>query len=224
MTRASSPRLERILARLEAFYGRLPEPPVAAFPHFVWQILWLETSPQARDSALLALRRIPALTPDALTKAAGGRVEAALALAGPSGPDRRRLLGVGCEMFRRHRELDQTLRGSLLVARRSLGWLGQLNPSCAGWMLLFAGGHPVIPLDQRICRVAWRLGWGTEGGPRRRWQRSAKRALADDVGADLIALRRAAHLFAHHGASACADRVPRCGACPLVEDCPRGGT
>jgi endonuclease-3 len=215
-------RLERILARLEQFYGPISWPPREAFPHFLWQVLWLQTTAQGRDGSMLALRRIPALTPDSIAKAAPAKVEAALLAAGAHSPDHRRLLTAGTDVFRRKRNLDQVLHGPIVAARRALSWLGPLNPAVSGWMLLFAGDHPVLPLDGRMCRVAWRLGWGEAGEPVRRWQRSTRHALRDTIGSDLALLRRAAYLLAHHGASACDARSPRCGICPLRDDCPGG--
>jgi endonuclease III len=215
-------RLERILARLGQFYGPMPEPPRDAFAHFLWHILWLRTTPQGRDAALLALRRVPALTPDSIAKAAPAKVEAALLLAGSHSPERRRLLAAGIDEFRRRPDLGRRLGGSVLAARRAFRWLGPMNPATVGWLLLFVGDHPVLPLDARILRVAWRLGWGRAGGSPRRWQRSSRQAVLHASGRDLAMLRRTALLFAHHGTSACDDLSPRCGICPLSDDCPRG--
>jgi endonuclease III len=210
-----------VLDRLEAFYGRLPEPPSEAYPHFLWQVLSLNAPPQARDAAFLALRRIPALTPDAVWKAAPARVEAALLLAGPHSPERRRLLAAGTEVFRRRRDIDRLLGGPAIAARRVLRWLGPLNPHVAHWLLLFAGDHPILPLDPRICRVGWRLGWGEASEQTRLWQRKTRQALSRSAGDDVATLRRAATRLAHHAAAACSETAPRCGICPLGGRCLR---
>src|SRR5262249_9569011 len=62
-------RLESIVARLEAFYGVLPSPPSNPFTLFVWEVLSTHSNPRKRDAALAALKRIRALTPDAMWRA-----------------------------------------------------------------------------------------------------------------------------------------------------------
>jgi hypothetical protein len=76
-------RIERLLAKLETFYGKLPAPPRDPFMIFVWQVLSFHATPGKRDAAFAALQRIRALTPDAMWRAPQARLEASVALAGP---------------------------------------------------------------------------------------------------------------------------------------------
>ena len=62
-------RLERLLDALQKFYGALPSPPRDPFALFVWEVLSVHSTPRKRDAAFAALKRIPALTPDAMWRA-----------------------------------------------------------------------------------------------------------------------------------------------------------
>jgi hypothetical protein len=65
----NQPRRGRVLGlldRLRTFYGALPSPPSDPFALYVWEVLSVGTTPARRDAAFNALRRVPALTPDAV--------------------------------------------------------------------------------------------------------------------------------------------------------------
>src|SRR5437763_6726499 len=94
-------RLETILARLQKFYGALPSPPRDPFTLFVWEVLSVHSTPRKRDAALAALRRIPALTPNAMWRAPQKKLEEAVAKAGPYLEQRLRALRTGIDRFRR---------------------------------------------------------------------------------------------------------------------------
>ena len=79
----SESRLEMHVAALQKFYGPLPAPPRDPFTLFVWEVLSVHTTPRKRDAAFAALKRIRALTPDAMWRAPQKKLEAAVALAGP---------------------------------------------------------------------------------------------------------------------------------------------
>ena len=48
-------RLEKLLVRLQTFYGALPAPPRDPFILFVWEVLSVHSTPRKRDAALAAL-------------------------------------------------------------------------------------------------------------------------------------------------------------------------
>ena len=77
--------LDHRLAQLERFYGVISAPPRDPFILFVWEVLSVQAIPRKREAALTALKRIPALTPDAMWKAPPAKLEAAVALAALSG-------------------------------------------------------------------------------------------------------------------------------------------
>ena len=68
-------RLEDLLTSLQAFYGALPPPPRDPFTLFVWEVLSAHSTPRKRDAALAALKRIRALTPDAMWRAPQKKLE-----------------------------------------------------------------------------------------------------------------------------------------------------
>jgi len=204
---------------LRAFYGPQPLPPRDPFALYVWEVMNFQAAPLKREAALAALRRIPALTPDSIWKTPLPKLEAAAGLAGPHLDERVRALRTGADAFRRRPELGRVLAGPVLGARRALRSLPQLGGAGAGRMLLFAGDHPVIPVDAAVARVAVRLGLCEETAGVRRQARRARRVLDALVPRDLDARRRVAQVIEHHAQSTCAEFDPHCGICPLAADC-----
>ena len=76
-------RLDGVIDALQKFYGALLRPPRDPFTLFVWEVLSTHSTPQKRDAALSALKRIPALTPDAMWRAPKKKLEDSVRLAGP---------------------------------------------------------------------------------------------------------------------------------------------
>jgi len=193
--------------RLERFYGPLPSPPEDPFALYVWEVLGVRTTPSRRDAAMSALRRIPALTPDSMAKAARGKLEKAVGRAGPHREERLRALASGIDIFKRHRDLPAQLRGDLDAAREALALLPHLTSVSSQWMLLFAGHHPLFPDDPNVQRVLARL-------------RMDPDFAAEELGGVLTALQRATLYLAHHGRATCIETDPLCNICPSRLDCP----
>ena len=196
-----------LMDRLERFYGPLPMPPADPFAFYVWNVLGGRTSRTRRDAAIAALRRIPALTPDSMAKAAHAKLEAAVALAGPYRDDRLRALTSGVDVFRRHRDLPGRLSSTIAAATEALALLPHLTAVSGQWLLLFAGHHPVLPDDPHVGRVLSRL------------QRDP-RAAAGELGSVLTAVQRSVLYLSHHGCSTCLELSPLCHICPLRQGCP----
>ncbi|MQA30520.1 MAG: hypothetical protein GEU82_11915 [Luteitalea sp.] len=215
-------RLERLLARLQQFYGLLPTPPRAPFALFVWEVLATRSLPSKRDAALTALKRIPAVTPDAMRRAPPAKLEAAVALAGAYAEQRLRALRAGVDLFRRTPELPSVIRGPLPAAVRTLERLPRVGESLTRRMLLFAADRPVFPIDRGLHRVARRLGYGSPAHDGRRSVPVVQRALRRELRREVSAMRRASVYLSHHASVTCTERDPRCGACPLLADCPHG--
>jgi endonuclease-3 len=216
--------LEAALAALQTFYGPLTRPPRDPFRLFVWEVLSVHSSPRKRDAALGALRRIPALTPDAMWRAAKKKLEESVALAGPYTEQRLQALRTGVELFRRSPNLSAVVRGPLPAARRALKPFPQLGETGAHRMLLFAADHAILPVDARVSRVARRLGYGEEAEGFRRQARTVQTLLTKELPANADAYRRAYLYLSHHGAATCTEADPHCGICPLLHDCPAGKT
>lgn len=214
--------LEGWIEHLRAFYGALPTPPRDPFTLFVWEVLSVHSTPYKRDAALAALKRIRALTPDAMSRAPQKKLEASVGLAGPYNEQRLRALRTGVDMFRRAPGLPAVIRGPIVPARRALKGLPQMGEGGAYRMLLFAADHPVLPVDARISRVARRLGLGDRQGSFTKTARSVREAVAKQLPGTADAYRRAFLYLAHHGATTCTEADPHCAVCPLLKDCPEG--
>jgi endonuclease III len=207
---------------LERFYGVLPPPPRDAFALYVWEVMGAFTIPLKRDAALAALKRIPALTPDSVWKAPRAKIEAALALAGPRREERTRALMTGVELFRRHTDVAERLRRSLVAGRRALRLLPYLGEAGRHRMLLFAGGYAIVPLDPAVARVVVRLGIAPPCARPRRALRGVHQVMTGEFGADAAAIRRATLYLDHHAMVTCGEREVHCQVCPLHDDCREG--
>lgn len=215
-------RLDDHLAALQRFYGVLPRPPRDPFTLFVWEVLSVHSTPRKRDAALAALKRIRALTPDAMWRAPQKKLEESVALAGPYGEQRLQALRTGVELFRRSPALPDVIRGPMVAARRALKPFPQLGEAGAHRMLLFAAGHAVLPVDARVSRVGRRLGYGSSSGDARKQARSVQGALTRELPRAVDAVQRAYLYLSHHGAVTCTETDPHCSVCPLLSDCPEG--
>ena len=205
------------LDALAAFYGPLAPPPRDLFGFVVWEILSARTMPSRRDMAWTALRRLPALTPDAMFRASKADLQEALAML-PAREERIDGLRAASGYLRRHRNLDEVVAGPLRRGLRALADVPGLDGSARVRALLFAGGHAVAPIDPGITRVVARL-YGLHR-PRPATERRLSRSrLAADCGRQLALLRQAAVVLAHHAAHACAEAAPHCGVCPLAPGC-----
>ena len=89
-------------------------------------------------------------------------------------------------------------------------------------MLLFAGDHPVLPVDARVNRVATRLGYGERNASFSKTARSIREAVKPELPESADAYRRAYVYLAHHGATTCTEADPHCDTCPLLKECAFG--
>ena len=207
------------LDALAAFYGPLAPPPRDLFAFFVWELVSARALPARRDIAWQALKRLPALTPDAMFRASKDDLKAALEALGAF-DDRYEALKAGSGHFRRHRDLPDLVAGGLRQAVRALRDVPHLTPGGRLRALLFAGGHVAGAADDAVARVVARLhGTPLAGGAVRR--RVARRRLVDGLGRDRDRdrLRRAVVLLGHHAAHACVEQAPHCSVCPLRAGC-----
>ena len=218
-----SSRLEALVVKLQKHYGELPSPPTDAFALFVWEILSGHSKPKKRDSAFSALKRHRLLTADAMWKAAPKTLEASVGLAGPYRDQRLLGLRKGVEVFRRNPSLFSIVGGAMPTALRVLKQLPRMTGDSSAYrMLLFVGGHPVLPLYARVSRVATRLGYGERLGDFSKTARSVRQAAAAELRDSVDAFRRTYVYMEHHGATICTEASPRCDECPLFADCPYG--
>ncbi|MGH9349118.1 MAG: hypothetical protein ACRD26_17825 [Vicinamibacterales bacterium] len=216
------PRVLELVDRLRAFYGALPVAPSLPFAVYVWEVLSVGTTPAHRDAAFAALKRIPALTADAVARLPQAKLEAAVGLAGPMKDERVRALRAGADVFRRTPSLPADLAGTPRRALRAARRLPHLSRASALRVVLYSGGAPVLPLDEHAVRVAARLGYaaGTDESLRpARVLSLVRQALTREAGREPAALSTLSQYLTHHGLSTCTDAAPHCTVCPLAHDC-----
>jgi endonuclease III len=209
------------LPRLQAFYGPLTAPPPDPFAVFVWQVLGTKTSAGRRDAALNALRRIPAVTPDAIRKLGRGRLESVIRLCGPLVDQRLAALEAGVDVFRRRPGLSRALAGPLHEAWPAARDLPHLAEADAERILLYGTPNAVIPVDADLSRWALRMGFVEPGRGERRTRRAVRRELSQALPADSETRRQAMLVLTHHARATCVEREPHCAVCPLAPGCAR---
>ncbi len=207
---------------LRRFYGILPMPPRDPFRLFVWEVMAVHSTPRKRDAALGALKRIRALTPDAMWRAPQKKLEESVALAGPYREQRLNALRTGVALFRRSPNLPATIRGPIVAARRALKPFPQLGETGAHRMLLFAADHVILPVDARVSRVGRRLGYGEASDDFRKQARSIQSAMSSELPRSVDAFQHAYIYLTHHGAATCTETTPHCVVCPVLDRCPEG--
>ena len=217
-------RLEKLLSALKSFYGTLPSMPRDPFTLFVWEVLSAHSTPRKRDASLAALKRLPALTPDAMSRAPRKKLEECVMLAGPYSENRLQALRTGVDLFRRSPDLPTVIRGPLAAARRAIKPLPQLGATGAHRMLLFAADHPILPVDARVSRVGRRLGYGEVAADFKKQSRSVQNAMTRELPSSADAYRQAFLYLSHHGGATCTESDPHCSVCPLRKECPHGQT
>ena len=113
-------RLETLIDALQSFYGVLPPPPRDPFALFVWEVLSFHSTPRKRDAAFVTLKRIRALTPDAMWRAPQAKLEASVGLAGPYREQRLRALRTGVDLFRRSPNLPAVITQTMAALQTDL--------------------------------------------------------------------------------------------------------
>ena len=202
---------------LARFYGPLAAPPRDLFALFVWEVISARALPARRDIAWQALKRLPALTPDAMFRASKDDLKAAIEGLGAF-EERFDALKNGAGHFRRLRNVPERVASGLRPAARELADVPHLTPAGRLRALFFAGGHAVPAADDAVARVVTRYaGLRSKAGPPRR--HAARRHLAAAFSGDRDQLAPALVLLAHHAAQCCVEQAPHCGVCPLKAGC-----
>jgi endonuclease III len=226
------------LRALRDFYGVLPHPPVEPFQFFMWEILSADALPARRDLAWQALRRLPALTPDAVFRTPSKTLLDVVGLIGSHRDERVEHIRATTGEFKRHRDLfdpEAFTAAGLAGATRALRRLTHLPRETLDRALLYAGGYAVLPLDDASARVVARLegtaipiSGGAEGfilkrarwaGELRRQRRRSRKTLAAVLPRDVTVYREALVYLRHHAQHTCIAVGPHCKVCPLAKAC-----
>ena len=214
-------RLEQLLRKLQTHHGPQPEPPTDAFELFVWEGLSWHAAPAKRDAAFAALKRARVLTPEAMAKAPRAKLDPIVASAGPYSSQRLQALRRGVDLFKERPQFRATITGPIKDALKSLKGLRQMGGDSGAYrMLLFAGDHPVLPVNASVERTARRLGYGSSGKDFKQAAKSVRDAVTPELPPTAKAYRTAYVYLAHHGITICKQADPDCPVCPLRNDCP----
>jgi endonuclease III len=209
----------RLIETLHEFYGLQPTPPAELFQFFVWEILSEQALPARRDLAWQALRRLPALTPDAMFRVPAKDLLEVVGTAGPHREEKVERMRAVVGEFKRHRDLLSaeafTRLGTLGVAR-ALRRLEHASSAARARALLFAAGRTLLPIDEDANRVISRL----MGAPDNRRGARARRWLSERLRPELATYRDAIIYIRHHALQTCVKVAPHCSVCPLRHDCP----
>jgi hypothetical protein len=195
--------LQELLDRLDAT-GGAPSPIPAADG---WELVLRESvaylvDDATRDRCMAKLRDSVGLEPEAILAASDQ--ELAAVVAGPRPADR-------IERLRRCAELH--VAGAPWRAYPGIGRPGVER------IELFTGARAVLALDSSGLRVLYRLGYGEPSRTYDTAYRSAQRAAATELPADVAALQRAHQLLRRHGQTICTRAAPGCPGCPLRDRC-----
>jgi endonuclease III len=208
----------RLIGALREFYGLQPTPPADLFQFLVWEVLSEHALPTRRDLAWLGLRRIPALTPDAMFRVPAKDLLEVVGLAGPRREEKVERIRAIVGEFKRHRDaldIDVLSRATPVSAARVLRRLEQVPWPARTRALLFALGKVVLPMDDDTSRVVARV----MGAPAKRRQQSAKRWLRSRLPLDSPSYKDAVIYLRHHAHHTCLELTPHCGVCPLRKEC-----
>jgi endonuclease III len=210
-----------VITTLREFYGLQATPPADLFQFFVWEILSEHALPPRRDLAWQALRRLPALTPDAMFRAPSKELLDAIGTAGPHRDEKLERIRAVVGEFKRHRDAltgEALARAGLLRAARTLRRLDAVPRPVRARALLFSAGHCILPVDEDVQRVAARLGDASEQATRA----ASRRWLTARLPRDAAAYRDAVVYIRHHAHHTCTKTAPHCGVCPLRSGCAFG--
>jgi endonuclease III len=223
-----------IVPGLHEFYGAVHRPPPDLFPFIVWEVLSDRTAPGRRDLAWTALRKIPALTPDAMFRAPVKDLGDAVGLTGVSREDTLTRLRSIVETFKRRRDAldDARVRHtSLLQAARALRAITQVDANVQRRALLFVTDLDVLPVDDDVARLIQRLTSAVDlTAPLRgvashtpgALRRQARRWLTEQLPSGHEARRDAVTYLRHHARQTCVAVGPHCAICPLARSCATG--
>ncbi len=111
------------------------------------------------------------------------------------------------------RDLSGVIQKNVDEARNDLLTIKGIGPKTADCILLFAGGHDVLPVDTHVFRVAKRLGLAPVDADHEK----VKIALEGQIPPEK---RGSAHIaLISFGREFCRARNPRCDVCPLLDLC-----
>ena len=215
--------LPQIIDRLEAHYGE-PDPPDVTDP---WEmILWENIAYLADDTrrreAMEMLRDRVGVTAEQILSAPADRL-LAVGRHGILAENTVAKIVRAAEIAVREFDGDLTRIPALPTAqaRKALKRFPATGDPGAEKILLFGRALPVLALESNGLRVLVRLGFGEETPNYSKTYRLVQEAIEDEIVQEYPWLIKAHQILRRHGQELCKRSKPRCGECPLREQCPR---
>jgi endonuclease-3 len=208
-------RLEDIVRLLDLQYGPRHFAPHGDVPRQLVATMLSQSTSNANSRAAFTALLDTYPTWDDVIDAPTSEVAATIAAGGLANQKAPRLQAV----LRALRDLDQAGRDlKSMPTDETMRWLTSLpgvGPHTAACVLLFALGHPIIPVDTSIARVMTRLGIVAD----RTSTVTKQHVLTELVGPDPATLYAIHVETIEHGRTICRSGTPRCGACMLQDLC-----
>jgi len=194
---------------------KLVKPKVDPFETLIVTIISQNTADRNTERAFENLSKQFEVTPQALSQAETGKIEACLHVGGLYKSKAKTIQTVSKIILEKFQgSLNPVLSLPLEEARKTLIELPGVGPKTADVVLLFAANQPVIPVDTHVNRVSKRLGLAPANGGYEEVRLSLQ-SLFDPK------IYLAVHLLLiAHGRKYCKARHPLCPECPVNTYCP----
>ena len=226
MASTATRRLPRLLETLRQQHGPLSPPPArTAFELVLWEKVAYLASDRRRADVFAQFRDRIGLTPEATLHANRGLIIEILTAGGMNAVERASNVIATAELIIGEFDgsLDAICAGPLAEAKKQLKRIRGIADPGAEKILLLTHHHPVLGLDSNGLRVLTRLGYGTVAKSYSATYKSATTSAMAELGTEIEPLIDAHLALRHHGQTVCKTVNPRCGACPLLSDCPTAG-
>ncbi len=215
-------RLEKILVRLEEFYGaQQPRGPTDVYEMLLYRNAGYPPSDERCAKGFEALMEKIGLRPKEILRAPDKQL-AEVMKSGGMIPELRakRMKEIADIVLREYDgDLHILLQQPVLEAQKALKKFPTISDACAERILLFTRTAAVVALPSNCIRVPLRLGYGTE---RQNWlanYREARAAVCAELQEDGNEYRRTYMLLKRHGDELCKAVRPRCLKCPIAAEC-----
>ena len=212
----SAEAVRKVSRLLEMSFGRPLRPKhMDPMSGLILAILSQNTNDRNRDRAFGRLRdRFGSW--EEVAAASPSEVEEAIRPAGLSQVKSERIINCLRTLKSEDGTLDSLREMSLEEAEGFLTSIPGIGLKTARCVLLFQLGLPAFPVDTHIMRVSKRLGWIPEKASARKAHNILQNCVPHELVLDL-------HInIIRLGRTLCRPRNPRCGQCPLLEECPTG--
>ncbi len=188
------------------------------FETLVVTIISQNTADRNTDRAFGALTKHFQITAADLAKAPLREIEAAISPAGLQKAKAKAIKQASkCILDEYNGTLESVLSLPTEQARETLMQFLGVGPKTADVVMLFSGGHPTVPVDTHVNRLAKRLGFAAENAGYEEVRRSLQSLF--DPG-DYLAVHL---LLIAHGRKTCHARRPLCSQCLVCGLCPSCG-